>query len=376
MQKLFCFLAIVALFSCENQLSKVLHTNEDGVFYHLSPSAMYQIDSVAYARANSNYSNKSKSQISFLTAIDAYINHKDAVKGEQFFIESIALFPQPNTYFEYAKLKSEQGKYDEAKKLFEIAEFLQYKPLSGIMYQLARINAIGKETYESIQYLEYAIQAGYSDIKGLESDPVFEKVKIEMDYIRMKDELLGEHFDSKKAMFYSFLSNFIPMNEDIEIDFSKSNREEDNRQYLSFEFEKYVTEMRTADKFSRETGESYLALYKSQLKNGNTAVVYVCEDQVYGEDSYSLSQGYLVTYDSVGVLLDKKMIAGLKTYKDNFLLCKIKNNAITIKEHNKNWIKPEDENDSKKVKLGEMINEKKWYIHSNGDIKEEIEQGV
>jgi hypothetical protein len=94
---------------------------------------------------------------------------------------------------------------------------------------------------------------------------------------------------------------------------------------LSYEDERYVTEMHEREKFSRGGGDMFYALGTVEKNKNYVAVIYA-QSQDYELTGESPAVFFMVSYDLSGTIVDKMMIAGQKSSTELCHECSIKSN--------------------------------------------------
>src|SRR4051812_23504544 len=121
---------------------------------------------------------KIKSHQLFLKGINEFKNNKNPEKAVILFKESILTFPDAKTYYELGNAKLEIGAkagdvvLEEANKAYDVAEFLNFKPLSMIYYKQACVynNRREKDERSVTNILIRAFGNGFSDTTMLKNE--------------------------------------------------------------------------------------------------------------------------------------------------------------------------------------------------------------
>ncbi len=240
----------------------------------------------------------------FLQAVDFYRNKKLFGQAEEKFTQSILEFPTGNTYFELGNLYLDTKQFDKSIKAYQLAEQLDFQPVSSILYNLACVYSKLHKEELAAKYLESALIAGYSNIDNIKKDKDLAYFRDSYYFERCYQRGLLGIGDPDKLMWQQYVQQFpvskLPLNLDPFISESVYNK--DNT--ISYEFEKYVSEMRSA-RFSRDTGKEFYFLAKIFSNENYTALVYLIRDYYTGCAVYKLA-----TYDRTGKLIDKREIGG------------------------------------------------------------------
>jgi len=139
---LFAFCALLA--SCH------LTGSKDSPSAKLSLSSIYNADSVKWVAGNASGKNNAAEK-EFLKGIDIYRNKKNAKGSIDKFIQSILLQPQAKSYYELGNALLDTRKVKDAIRAYDMAELLDYKPLSKLLYNKACAYSIS-ENIDSARY--------------------------------------------------------------------------------------------------------------------------------------------------------------------------------------------------------------------------------
>lgn len=306
---------------------------------------------------------------SFLKGIDAFKNKKDLDSAEYYLTSSILLSPTSLAYYELGNVSMDQKNYKKAIYAYEMAERLGYEPFSKVLYNIACAHSLEGDAELAGQYLEYAIQAGYSNIDNINEDE-------DLAYLRENRYLFNTHLNqglkglsnAENLFWLQFKRKFnktpFPLKLDENLDLLLLNDET----RISYDFEKYIAEMRD-EKFSREVSKGFYYLADIKETSGYTVLVYVIKEEFYGDEAPLTFR--LATFTNEGKLIDKKEIAGRSDFSKPLKSAVIKSDmSIVITSYETEFEKdPEEEGYhdnavSKKTKIGE----ESYTIDSKGKI--------
>jgi tetratricopeptide (TPR) repeat protein len=279
-------------------------------FARLDESEMFSSAMVAKFVSKNPIFNESSNSL-FLEAIDLFRNKKEFKGAFDKFLESILVYPTSKAYYEFANLMVSMKNYVGASHAYDMAEQMGYEPFSKVLYNKACLYSLMEEVQLSGEYLEYALQAGYSnidqinkdsDLENLRKNPIFEQ--------KLKNGLSGMS-DPESLYWLQFKRQFpsfkFPMVLDEKTDKKAQFTSKSN---INYDFERFIAEMRD-DKFSRDVGKSfmYYALVKESDKY--VAVIYAIQDEMYSESENKLPLTFrLSTFTHEGKLIDKMEIGG------------------------------------------------------------------
>ena len=142
----------------------------------------------------------------------------------------------------------------------------------------------------------------------------------------------------------------------------------DELPYISYEFEKYIAEMRD-EKFSREVSKGFYHYAQAYETDDYVAVVYIVKEEFMGDYAPLLYRMATFTHD--GKLIDKQNIGGREYLDDNLMEATLhKDKTIHIDVVKPTYEQDPDEHgyyDNKivsKSKVGKM----KYKVSSKGKI--------
>lgn len=305
----------------------------------------------------------------FLKGLDAFKNKKNLDSANHYFNESILDYPSNIAYYELGNVLLEKKEYQKAIYAYEMSEKLGYEPFSKVLFNISCAHSLLNETELSAQYLEFALQAGYSNIENINKDSDLTNLRKDK-YLfetHLKQGLKGMS-DAENLFWLQFKRNFsktsFPLKLDENLDILLLNDET----HISYDFEKYIAEMRD-DKFSREVSKGFYYLSEIKETKNYVALVYVIKEEFYGSDSPLIFR--LATFTNEGKLIDKKEIAGRSDFSKPLKSAIIKNDmSIEITSFETIFEKNVDEEgyyDNKIVKKNK-VGEETFTINKQGKI--------
>jgi hypothetical protein len=301
------FLLLLTLLSCgANQ------TTKQTKYAKLVVESLEKEDMFVYVKVkafldHANLKTVENNQL-FLKGVNAYKNNKNLDSASYYFTESILKMPTNMAYFELGNVFLDSKKYDEAIQAYQLAEQLGYEPFSKVLYNISCVYSLVDKKELAGNYLEYAIQAGYSNIENINTDADLKNLR-ENKYLfnyHLEQGLKG--LSNADNLFWlqfkrQFSKTTFPLKLDENLDILLLN----DQTRISYDFEKYIAEMRD-EKFSREVSKGFY--YLSELKQSKdfVALIYVVKDEFFGDEAPLTFR--LVTFTNSGKLIDKKEIAG------------------------------------------------------------------
>lgn len=316
-------LACVFLFGC--------HGPSGGGQVPLSLNSLYSPDSVRMALYEGDGQAAEKKMAE---AIDRFKKQKDTAGSVPLFKAAILLKPTARGYYELSGALLMNHQYPEAIQALRIAERLGYSPLANVMFRYSYSYAGMMDsqmpqldshvTDSALQYMELALQMGYSRPRDFLRKEIFPLLTANYRFQRVYNAAFSgmEGRDPQKSLWESYYTQYPETNLPLIINGSWIRTHQLENQ-ISFEFEKFVPEMRD-HRFEREGGTVYYYIALIKKDPAWFAVLYGAQDE--SEESYEQHADstmantpavqaitpmfYLVTYDLKGKLIDKMAVAG------------------------------------------------------------------
>jgi hypothetical protein len=310
----------------------------------------------------------------FLRGVDVYRNANKLDSAVFYFTESILKEPSAKAYFELGNVNMDRKNFDEALSAYNMAEQLGYQPFSKILYNKACIYSLQEERDLSAKYLEYALQAGYTNIDHIQTDSDLENLR-EWDglFRTAVDRGLRGVSNAENLFWLQFTKLFPALGTPIELKLQLTEEEFQALDFISYDFEKYISEMRDA-KFSRDVSSSYYYYAKAYETDIFVALVYIVKDEWLGPDAPLKYK--MATFTHEGNLIDKKIIAGSENSDlDGVFLQSTLNKDLTISGK---LVQPKYEKDpdehgfyDNKVLSYKTVGSQDFRISKTGKISEE-----
>lgn len=298
--------ALIVLFSCGDpgQLDpKLIQERVDVI---LTEADIFQGNLVAAFLENDKKYVKESNEL-FLKGVDAYRNNNKLDSADYYFVESLKKEPTAKAYFELGNVSMDSKDYEKALKAYDMAEQLNYKPFSKILYNKSCLYSLQGNNELSGQYLEYAIQAGYNNVEHIQSDSDLEGLRETGYYKTALNKGLRGASDSENLFWLQFKKLFPVANLPMKLKPQLSPEVFQSLEYISYDYEKYISEMRDAQ-FSRDVSSSYYYYAKAYETEDFVAVIYIIKDEWMGD--YAPLQYKMATFTHEGKLIDKEIIAG------------------------------------------------------------------
>lgn len=322
MKKLTYLLFLFVLAQCTTEsntsVSKEMAVDEK---IKLTPDDLFVSDKVKLFLAQNNAISQA-STIAFLSGLDHFKNKKAFDSAEFYFEKSLLEHPAAKTYYELGNLYLSSKKYDKALEAYQLAEKLNYEPFSKLLYNKGCVDAQQEEYDLAAQHIEYAVQAGYSNIDHIYKDSDLKKLRTEREYLfnrHLKRALRGIS-NSENLFWLQFKKQFASTKLPLNLDNSQKKMKLTEENYISYDYERYIAEMRD-NKFSREVSQGFY--YFAQIADNNefVALIYIIKEEFLGDEAPLTYR--LVTFDHTGKIIDKKEIAGRTDFSAPLKMCKI-----------------------------------------------------
>lgn len=243
----------------------------------------------------------------FLKGINSFKNTKDLDSAQDYLIQSILKVPSAKAYYELGNVYLEKKEFQNAIKSYGLAEQLGYEPYSKILYNTACVYALQEEPEMAGQYLEFALQAGYSNLQNINKDPDLESLRKTYHFDEAVKSGLKGMSEPEKLFWLQFKRLFPKLNKPVEIDPFDQSIDIEKMETISYDFEKYIGEMRD-EKFSREVSKSFYYYGIANETDQFVSLIYLVTDEYLGEEApYEFK---MAVFDHSGNLIDKMVIAG------------------------------------------------------------------
>lgn len=310
----------------------------------------------------------------FLRGIDAYRNKKILDSAEVYFIQSIKKEPSAKAYFELGNVFMDAKDFKKALQAYELAEQLDYEPFSKILYNKSCIYSLQEENELAGKYLEYALQAGYNNLDHIGKDADLANLRESYYYQQAVDQGLRGMSNSENLFWLQFKKLFPVSKAPMELKPQLSSEMMQSLKNISYDYEKYISEMRDA-RFSRDVTSTYLFYAKPYETDKFVAVIYAVKDEWLGE--FAPLTYKMATFTHEGALIDKKIIGGSDQLGGTMLLSKLKAD-MTIQG---SVVQPKYEKDpddygyeDNKIKSYTKVGTKNFSISKTGKIIESGEK--
>lgn len=360
---------VIILFACGNPAPIKQDVQEEKEEFVLSESDIFAGDKIQQFLQNDLTFTEEANRF-FLKGLNAFKNDKDLDSAKTYFQRSILKTPTAKAYYELGNVLMEKRDYSNSLKAYGLAEQLGFEPYSKILYNTSCVYSLKKDNEMSAKYLEFALQAGYSNLNNINNDPDLKNLRESYYYdVALKSGLKGMS-EPEKLFWLQFKRLFPKLNKPVTFDPYDAKVSTEDLEFISYDFEKYIAEMRD-EKFSREVSKSF---YYYGLLNENdefVTLIYIVKDDYLGDDSPLIYR--LATFDHSGKLIDKMEIAGRADLSQPLKLASVDNKMnITIESFETKYEKDPEEFGyyENKIVGKEKISIEYYKIGGNGKIFE------
>jgi len=362
------FIAVTFLHSCGDPAEQVTSkTKKERVPVVLTEADLFNGNKVmAFLENDQKYIQEANEL--FLKGLDAYRNKKMLDSANSYLLESILMEPSAKAYFELGNVFMDMKEYDDAIAAYGVAEQLDYEPFSKILYNKSCIYSLQDKQEMSGQYLEYALQAGYTNIEHIGKDSDLEGLRETYHYQKAIDKGLRGMSNSENLFWLQFKKLFAKTEVPLKLEPVMSDEMQEALVYISYDYEKYISEMRD-EKFSREVSKGFFYYAQPYENEDFVAVVYIVKDEFMGE--YAPLTYVLATYTHEGKLIDKEKIGGSSSLSEAILFTTLNKN-MKIKAEIRKPIYEKDPYDhgyyDNEMIDSELIGTKSFSISAKGKI--------
>lgn len=341
----------------ESRAGTALHENE--LFDKTKVAAFLQD-----GKPNTDSANKL-----FMQGVDAYRNRKDEKTAASRFVESICYAPTPKAYYELGNVRADLKDYPGAIAAYNMAEQLGFEPLSRLLYNKSCALSLGGNAVEAVNYMQYAVEAGYTNSNQLLKDPDLQNARNTPVFAAAYKDAMAGAAEPEVLEWQTFKREFSAAQLPLTIDAGTVPfKDETNPPVISYEYERFVPQMRGAQ-FSREVSKEFF--YYTRIAEGPryTALIYVIRNSIMGDNApYAY---ILATYDGRGALIDKLSVAGSEDIGAPLLAATIQPNLqVDLSLYKQQYEKDPEENGyyDNKIISTTLTGKKRYHISDDGMI--------
>lgn len=275
---------------------------DSAVKKRLQEADIFNQDSASYAQATATVRQKDESRKCFLKAMDLLVNKQKAKESIPLFKDAVMYYPDARAYFYLTTAYIELNDAENAAAANQICFSFEYDPLYALYFNNALINAIRKDTTNCIDELNGAVYEGFLDKNSIVNEKRFDFIRDDPRYVSLIVNTFNDDAKLKALLFKNYLKTFpdlnLPYTEPI--DSVRSY----NYAYINYDYAAFIPNMEDG-RFSRDVTNEYFAVGK--MKVGNSyAMVY--KTYLAIADTLNPVKTFVVTYDSLGAVVDQEMI--------------------------------------------------------------------
>ncbi|MES2776664.1 MAG: hypothetical protein V4722_20975 [Bacteroidota bacterium] len=368
---LFLLAAAITLTACKNETK----TTETAITVNqLSNKNIYAFDSVVAYLRQVKASQEDTSKKIFLQAIDLLKNKKDPNGSVGLFEKSLRFYPNNKGYYELGNALLELNRDSLAFNAYDLAERLNYNPLGYVLFKKACAMAgmAGDEDYDkqqlALEYLRHAIENGFVSREKIFGESKLDPIRKNSEFISSYNEAMSGNGDPASILWDGYSSSFRQCDFPLVINM-ESLKNIKQPVAISYDYEKYVTEMRDY-KFSRDVGNEFFYFAKVGSTPAFETVIYGSRSYGHGDNlPYVPAKFYIASYDKQGKLIDKVEFAGQEAFDQLFKVATLQQNLnFEIKEYQNTWTKPAAENgyENNTISQSDLMKTTKYKIAANG----------
>lgn len=250
----------------------------------------------------------------YLNGLDAFKNKRNLDSADYYLRQSILKEPSGKAYYELGNVYMDKQEYDKALSAYNLAENLNFQPFSKILYNKSCVYSLQKDVELSGRYLEYALQAGYNNLDHIDQDADLAELRKSEHFKPALEKGVRGMSNAKNLFWLQFKKLFPKYSFPHKLKSQLDEKIMSGMQYISYDFEKYISEMRD-EKFSREVSKGFYHYAQMYETDEFVAVVYIVKDEFMGDAAPLLYRMATFTHD--GKLIDKKRIGGKEYLSDN-----------------------------------------------------------
>ncbi|RYZ30359.1 MAG: hypothetical protein EOO10_03115 [Chitinophagaceae bacterium] len=357
MRAILLALTAVAFFSCAEKKEPIAIT-------YLHKDAVFNKDSLRHFLATVSTAQADSSKVVFLKGVDLLKNEKQPQAAIGAFVQSLQIYPAANTFYELGNAYLQAKAWPQALQSFEMAENMDYTPLGSVLFQQASSYAEMDSVTKMYDYLKYAVQTGFVDRAKILGNPHFAKYQQEGYMLTVYNQAMSGNGDPEEILWKGYTHDFKQASFPYKID-SGSFRRMGEPKIISYEYEKYVPEMRD-NKFSRDVGNEFFYVAKVMQTELCNVVLYGCRSY---EGAGSPVYYILASFNSKGKLVDKMVVGGAKNFDDNYKEFTAQSgNRFQIQEYKNAYEKSTDEYgyENNQVVSRSFVATRQYAIDANG----------
>jgi hypothetical protein len=191
-----------------------------------------------------------------------------------------------------------------AKTANMICSEYNYQPYYEVAFNDALISAIGNDTAMCLNNLSGAIYEGFLNKDKIVNEKLFDFIRDDARYI----SIIVNTFNDDEKLKAMLFKNYLKMMPDLSLPYIESIdsvANHSNDKYINYDFAVFIPEMEEGS-FSRDVTNEYMYVGKINLGSNYHAVVYKTYFAI--ADTLNPTKTYVITYDSVGTIIDDEVI--------------------------------------------------------------------
>ncbi len=315
----------------------------------------------------------------FLSGVDAFKNKNKIDEAIPDFKRSLLCLPDAKTYYELGNALIASAKiqddYKEAANAFIMAEALEFKPKTLLLYKMACAHNMmrdqNEDFYQVSNCLLRAFFEGYNDTATLKKDPLLRSFVQSEKYNEFLIQVSAAKWAKKPGeLFNLFVGSFPKVeNEEFEV-LPEQVGMSDYKNSISFEFVQFVPEMESSS-FGRDVSHDFV--YVARVRETPIYHLLIYNSVSYFGEQFQPLYTKLVTYDKSGEIISAKILAG-QFSAEKIKGGRVEGDKITITDYKRIWeraiteVAPEEN----RVVKYDALATAKFRIQEDGTIIEEL----
>ncbi len=335
----------------------------------LAQNDIFNKDAVNDFLKSADKNSQQEAKKTFLTGVDQYRNRQQIDSAITSFKNSICIYPFAKTYYELGNVCMDKADIKMAIDAYKMAEGMSYEPLSLVLYNLSCAYSRSEDAEKSLNYLQLAIENGYTNLDHIMSDSDLVFVRKDVNFSETVKTSMAGNTSSDAVLFTMYKSHFTSLSMPYNLD-EASSQKMDFDKTISYDYDAFVPGMVNAE-FSRDVGDEYF--YVGLINENEKYVALLFSQAGMGADKPPVHV-YLATYQpEKGKLIDFEKIAGMEYYSDSLRTAVVKEDmSVEVKYFIQEWEKNPDDfgyEDNSRTALNQVA-VKNFKIDVNGNIKE------
>lgn len=327
-----CLISVLTFCAGEKETKKEIVSNPL-VSKCLSENAIFNEDSVKYVKSIASDLQKDESKKYFLRALDLLINKQRANESVKLFHESMMYFPDDRSYYFLTQAYISLKDVENASKANDMAMRFGYDNYHELVFNDALISALKFDTANCLDQLNEAVYMGFLNKDKIVNEKNFDFIRDDERYISLMVNTFNDDEKLKSLLFKRFINSLpelnLPYSESID-----SVKNHNYNFYINYDFASFIPGMEDG-RFSRDVTNEYMYVGKLNLENHSYALIYKTFFAI--ADTLNPLKTYVITYDSLGTVVDNEMIGCFCSPTNSQAYIVNKDKTIETTSYNYKW---------------------------------------